>query len=220
MGVVGIYRAFWHVKLYNTKTYAKFESYVLCRNVVVRFQNEQATWPMSALTFTALLGLETSRTTSLLYVPNTHDYNLCNQTCCPSLWGKATAQGACDLVTLTRDFKPAFHTLLKIDSLRFSDSKPETQPDFMCWNKLSTSTLSFLLRPPCTMMIASYLSQFYSPLWACLPDCNKGQGSYRYYPSIHYIIPVSVTRAHRKLITDGHQHYECTWRQSGGHGDH
>ena len=43
MGAVGIYRAFWHVKLYNTKIDAKFESYVLCRNAVVRFQNEQAT---------------------------------------------------------------------------------------------------------------------------------------------------------------------------------
>ena len=117
-------------------------------------------------------------------------------------------------------FKPDFHTLLKIDSLRFSDSKSETQSDVSCWNKLSTSTLSFLLRLPCTMMIASYLSQCYSPLWACLPDCNKGQGSYRYYLSIHYIIPVSVTEAHRKLITDGHKHYECTSRQSRGHGDH
>ena len=43
MGFVGIYRAVWHVKLYNTKTYAKFESYVLSRNAVVRFQNKQAT---------------------------------------------------------------------------------------------------------------------------------------------------------------------------------
>lgn len=151
---------------------------------------------MSALTFAALLGLETSRTTSLLYVPNTHDYNLCNQTWCPSLLRKATAQGACDLVTLTRDFRPAFHTLLKIDSLRFSDSKSETQSDVMRWNKLSMSTLSFLLCLPRTMMIASYLSHCHRPIRDCLPDFNKGQGSYRYYSSIYYSTPVSVTRAH------------------------
>ena len=178
MGAVGIYRAFWHVKLYNTKIYAKFESYVLCRNAVVRFQNEQATWPMLELTFAALLGLETWRTTSLLYVLNTHDYNLRNHTCCPS---KATAQGACDLVTLTRDFNPASHTLLKIDSLRslgpwFGIREP--QWDVMRWNKLSMSTLSFLLCLPRTMMIAAYLSHCCSPLWACLPDFNKSQGGY------------------------------------------
>lgn len=166
---------------YTTITYAKFESYVLCRNAVVRFQNEQATWPMSELTCAALQGLETWRTTSLIYVPNMHDYNLCNHTCCPSLLRNATAQGSCDLVTLTRDFNPAFHTLLKIDSLRslgrwFGIREP--QSDAMRWNKLSMSTLSFLLCLPRTMMIASYLSHCYSPLWACFPDFNKGQGGY------------------------------------------
>ena len=149
-----------------------------------------------------------------------HTTNLCNQTCYPSLLRKATVQGVCDLVTLTRDFKPAFYILLKIDSLRFSDSKSETQSDVMRWNKLSMSTLLFLLCLPRTMMIASYLSHCYSPLWDCLPNFHKGEGSYRYYLSIYYIIPVSVTRAHRKLITDGHKHYGCTRRQSGGHGDY
>ena len=50
-------------------------------------------------------------------------------------------------------------------------------------------------------------------------SCQSLAG-YRYYLSIYCIIPVSVTRVHRKLITDGHKHNGCIRRQSGGHGDH
>ena len=95
-----------------------------------------------------------------------------------SLLCKANVQGTCDLVTLTWDFDPAFHTLLKIVSLRSSDFESETQSDVMSWNKLSMSALSFLLwhHLPRTMMIASYSSHCYMSLWACVPEL-KGQGS-------------------------------------------
>ena len=36
MGVVGICRAFWHVKLYNTKIVQSFTYMLLCRSAVVK----------------------------------------------------------------------------------------------------------------------------------------------------------------------------------------
>ena len=94
-------------------------------------------------------------------------------------------------MTLTWDFDPAFHTLLKIVSLRFSDPKSETQSDVMSWNKLFMSALSFLL-------------------WHHLP---------RQLPLLPVaVIQVSVARAHRKLITNRQtqtwwmQIHKANWR--------